>query len=254
MAQQHGIIVLIDVDNALKERSLDKNAFWFDNMKFLGSAGVGTEELVTIVPGTYYGDGSQATEQVLNWLPAALGAVPPTVPRNYLAERARQTDREALAKITANGDVGAARDQAGRRTVRPTGGRGLTPSKVLDVTGRPVGDDAAGTYNPPTPVITDITGPAVTDHIMYPAQYGSPDMTYDGWYWAASVDTSRPGIYPYTMHIQLHELHEEDDALVWKSVDLTCASALRITSDPKVNGFTGAGLGLLPVPPSPSFP
>lgn len=76
MAQQHGIIVLFDVENALRTRSLDGNTYWFDNMKLFGSAGVGTEQLVTIVPGTHFLDGSQATEQVLNWLPAALGSIP----------------------------------------------------------------------------------------------------------------------------------------------------------------------------------
>lgn len=76
MAQQHGIIVLFDVENALRTRSLDGNTYWFDNMKLLGSVGVGTEQLVTIVPGTHFLDGSQATEQVLNWLPAALGSIP----------------------------------------------------------------------------------------------------------------------------------------------------------------------------------
>ncbi|MFD0889860.1 hypothetical protein ACFQ08_35415, partial [Streptosporangium algeriense] len=101
MAQQHGIIVLFDVENALKTRSLDGNTYWFDNMKFLGSTGVGTERLETIVPGTYFLDGSQATEQVLNWLPAALGAIPPTVPRNYLAEQERADDRRTLEELAA---------------------------------------------------------------------------------------------------------------------------------------------------------
>ena len=41
MAQQHGIIVLFDVENALRTRSLDGNTYWFDNMKLLGSVGSG---------------------------------------------------------------------------------------------------------------------------------------------------------------------------------------------------------------------
>ncbi|WP_067829248.1 hypothetical protein [Actinomadura kijaniata] len=261
MAQQHGIIVLIDVDNALRSRSLDGNAYWFDNMRFLGSTGEGTRSLVTIVPGAYFLDGSQATEQVLNWLPAALGAIPPTVPRNYLAEQARQSDREALAGLAdlggdaGSGDLERLREQVGRRARRPRGrgSRSVTTGKVLDVTGQVAGADAAA-YNYPTPVITDITGPAVSEKIMYPAQYASPDMVYDGWYWAATVDTSRPGVYPYTMHVQLHELVERDAELVWESVDLTCESALKIINDPKRNAFTGAGVGPLPVPAVPPGP
>ncbi|GAB2837587.1 hypothetical protein GCM10022221_41220 [Actinocorallia aurea] len=256
MAQQHGIIVLVDVDNALADRTLDGNAYWFDNFKFLGSTGEGSENLVTIVPGTYYLDGSQATEQVLNWLPAALGAVPPTVPRNYLAEQALQTDRDALASLASVGSgdeagISRAKDQVGVSARQSRAAKGVTTAKVLDATGAVAGSNAAATYNYPAPVITDITGPAVEQKIMYPAQYGSPDMIYDGWYWAATVDTSRPGIYSYTMHIQLHELVEREDGLVWQPVDFTCTSALEIISDPKRNGFTGGGLGLLPIPDLP---
>ncbi|MGV9324296.1 hypothetical protein ACWDR1_10280 [Streptosporangium sandarakinum] len=258
MAQQHGIIVLFDVENALRTRSLDGNTYWFDNMKFLGSVGVGTEKLVTIVPGTHFSDGSQATEQVLNWLPAALGAIPPTVPRNYLAEQERADDRRTLRELAAldgeggvsDADIKRLQRRVGKRARKSGSGRGLTESKLLDITGRTTND--SGAYNYPAPVITDITGPAVSEKIMYPAQYGSPDMIYDGWYWAATVDTSRPGIYPYTMHVQLHELVERNDELVWESVDLTCESSLKITNDPKRNGFTGAGLGVLPLPPVPA--
>ncbi|MDX6741292.1 hypothetical protein [Actinocorallia sp. A-T 12471] len=259
MAQQHGIIVLIDVDNALQERTLDGNAYWFDNMKFLGSTGEGTGGLVTIVPGAYFLDGSQATEQVLNWLPASLGAVPPTVPRNYLAEQALQTDRDALAHLAAVGagdeaEVGRIKEEVGVRAKQSRSAKGIPTAKILDATGHVAGSDAADTYNYPTPVITDITGPAVEQKIMYPAQYGSPDMIYDGWYWAATVDTSRPGIYSYTMHIQLHELVEREDGLVWQPVDLTCTSALEVMTDPKRNAFTGAGLGVLPLPEFPPVP
>ncbi|WP_326822505.1 hypothetical protein [Streptosporangium sp. NBC_01756] len=258
MAQQHGIIVLFDVENALRTRSLDGNTYWFDNMKLFGSTGVGTEQLVTIVPGTYFLDGSQATEQVLNWLPSALGSIPPTVPRNYLAEQGRADDRrtlDELASLSSEGGVSEAevkrlQRRVGKRARTSGSARGLTQAKLLDVTGKTTSNPDA--YNYPAPVITDITGQAVTEKIIYPAQYGSPDMVYDGWYWAATVDTSRPGVYAYTVHVQLHELVERNDELVWESVDLTCESTLKIISDPKRNGFTGAGLGALPLPPVPA--
>jgi hypothetical protein len=258
MAQQHGIIVLFDVENALRTRSLDGNTYWFDNMKLFGSTGVGTEQLVTIVPGTHYLDGSQATEQVLNWLPAALGSIPPTVPRNYLAEQERADDRRTLEELAALGGEDGASDtdlkrlqrRVGKRARQSGSGRGLTEAKLLDVTGKTTG--SPGAYNYPSPVITDITGPAVTEKIIYPAQYGSPDMVYDGWYWAATVDTSRPGVYTYTLHVQLHELVTHNDELVWESVDLTCESSLNVITDPKRNGFTGNGLGVLPLPPVPA--
>ncbi|MFC4907775.1 hypothetical protein [Actinomadura gamaensis] len=278
MAQQHGIILMIDVENALRTRSLDGNAYWFDNMRFLGSTGQGTANLVTIVPGTYYMDGSQATEQVLNWLPAALGAIPPTVPRNYHVEQARRSEQAALRELRAlasgsggsgasdgGGTAGAApattgaevervARQVGVRARRPRSSRSLGTGQVLDVMGRVAGADAPAAYDYPTPVITGITGPAVEEKVIYPAQYGSPDMVYDGWYWAATVDTSRPGTYAYTMHVQLHQLHQDDGELVWEPVDVECGSSLKVIKDPKRNAFTGAGVGTLPLPPVPPAP
>ena len=259
MAQQQGIIVLVDIANALQAGTLTGNVYLFDNMAFLGSTGQGTPDLVTICPGTYWADGSQATEQVLNWLPASLGSIPPTVPRSYHADRAQATDQEALEEIAGVADragdpsvdtaaeLEGLRRRVGARARRPRGGRAPAVGKVLGVTGNVVTGEGQA-YNHPNPVITDITGQAVDEKVMYPAQYGSPDMVSDGWYWAASVDTARPGTYRYTMHIQLHELVWRNDEPSWEPVDFTCDSAIKVISDPKRNAFTGAGLGALPMP------
>lgn len=191
----------------------------------------------TAINGAYWRDGSQATEQVLNWLPYSLGSIPPTVPRGYQADRSRQTDQQALAELDdlatgvtkpdngADAEIGRIRKTAGTRvkTTRSTAGR-LSGQKILDVTGKVVTDDSAQAHSYPPPVITDIYGEAVDKRIMYPAEYGSPDMVTDGWYWSATVDSSRPGTYAYTMRIQLHRLVRR-------------------------NGFTKAGMGMLPIPP-----
>ena len=259
MAQQQGIIVLVDIANALQAGTLTGNVYLFDNMAFLGSTGQGTPDLVTICPGTYWADGSQATEQVLNWLPASLGSIPPTVPRSYHADRAQATDQEALEEIAGVADragdpsvdtaaeLEGLRRRVGARARRPRGGRAPAGGKGLVVTGNVVTGEGQA-YNHPNPVITDITGQAVDEKVMYPAQYGSPVMVSDGWYWAASVDTARPGTYRYTMHIQLHELVWRNDEPSWEPVDFTCDSAIKVISDPKRNAFTGAGLGALPMP------
>lgn len=263
MAQQLAIIVLVDVGNALEANTLKENVYLFDNMKLHGSDGQGTGGLVTAINGAYWQDGSQATEQVLNWLPYSLGSIPPTVPRGYQADRARQTDQQALAELEAlatgaakpdNGadaELGRIRKTAGSRvkTTRATAGR-LSGQKVLDVTGKVLSAENTGAYSYPPPVITDIYGEAVDERIMYPAEYGSPDMVTDGWYWSATVDSSRPGTYSYTMRIQLHKLVRHDGQVLWDPVNLTCESALRITTEPKRNGFTKTGMGMLPVPPT----
>jgi hypothetical protein len=264
MGQQLALIVLVDIANALDARSLDGNVYWFDNMKFLGSEGVGTGNLTTAVRGGYWSDGSQGTEQVLNWLPSSLGSIPPSVPRNYHAERARETDAQALAALSAlvNGAQSAAADVQSElgRIHRSVGTRIRTPHhrggsvahhKILDVTGHVVTDESKDTHSYPDPIITDITGQAVDEKIIYPAEYGSPDMVSDGWYWSATIDTSRPGTYAYTMHIQLHELAQRRGEDVWEPVDLTCEAKLNITTDPMRNAFTKGPLGYLPIPAAP---
>lgn len=260
MAQQLAIIVMVDIANALRDRSLTGNVYLFDNMKFLGSTGEGTGSLVTAIRGTYWSDGSQATEQVLNWLPASLGSIPPTVPRSYHAIRTAESDQQALrelaaltgggpdASTTAGADLGRIQQSVGHRASGTRASRINTRNKILDVTGNVVAGDPADVHAYPDPIITDVTGQAVDEKIIYPAEYGSPDMVSDGWYWSATIDTARPGSYDYTMHIQLHELAERDGEHVWEPVDLTCASKVDITADPKRNAFTGAGRGLLPIP------
>ncbi len=262
MAQQLAIIVLVDIANALQLRTLDGNVYMFDNMKFQGSVGEGTGDLVTAIPGSYWNDGSQATEQVLNWLPASLGSIPPTVPRSYHIDRARETDLQALqdlaalagrpAGINTGAELAGLQCRIGSLASLRGNSRSLTSSKLIDVTGRIISGDATHAYNYPTPVITGITGAAVDEKIIYPAQYGSPDMVSYGWYWSATADTSRPGTHAYTMSIQLHELVHRDGAPVWEPVNLTCESTIRVTAEPKRNAFTGTGLGLLPMCFAPS--
>ena len=268
MSQQLGIIVLVDVASALKHRTLEDNVYLFDNMKLQGSEGEGTDDLTTAINGSYWSDGSQASEEVLNWLPYSLGSIPPTVPRNFHVDRARRNDQEALSALSDLADlagrsgttvteVAAELDRIQRslgsrtdvKSARRTG-RQRTVHKIMDVTGEIMSGDAeAGmpTVNNRAPIITDITGEAIVEKVMYPALYGSPDLVTDGWYWSASVDTARPGTYAYTMDIQLHELIVEGGSWSWEPVTMQCESHIRITREPRRNGFTKAGIGMLPI-------
>jgi hypothetical protein len=255
MGQQLGIIVLVDIANALADKTMKDNVYLIDNMKFVGSEGEGTQDLVTAVPGTYWSDGSQGSEAVLNWLPFSLGAIPLTVPRNYHAIRAQETDRQALQHLEslagggqlAEGDLASLQINVGRRVKGAHSRHAVGHHKLLDFTGHPVTAGTVDTHAYPNPVITDITGTAVDEKIIYPAEYGSPDMVSDGWYWSATVDTSRPGTYAYTMHIQLHDLAERNGEQVWEPVDFVVGSHLRISTEAKRNAFTQAGTGLLPI-------
>lgn len=270
MSQQLGIILMVDVESALAENTLEGNTYLYDNMKLQGSEGLGTGKLVSAINGTCWSDGSQANEQVLNWLPYGVGSLPPSIPKNFRNEQARTTDTKTIEEIKALADkqdqfkdVASLFEELKRisssvGTTTQISSKyddvkhdlGTSGCKILDVTGKvvEVSEDKVPDISSLNPIITDITGEAVDKNIIYPAAYGSPDMVTDGWYWAASVDTSRPGTYAYTMHVQLYKLSFIDGSWTWKPVDMTCEAYLRITKDPKVNGFTGSGMGYIPVP------
>lgn len=261
MSQQLAIIVMVDTENALKDNTLEGNIYLFDNMKLQGTTGNGTGTLVTAINGSHWSDGSQANEQVLNWLPYGLGSTPPTLPKNYLANRSQESDQESLEALAALAsrleketdsasvegilkEIKAINKKMGVKT------KGKGGQKLMDVTGELVSSTSENEIPPInlTPIITKITGEAVNKKIMYEAEYGSPDMVTDGWYWSASVDSSKVGTYAYTMHIQLYKLvFIPESGWTWEPKYFTYDAYLKITTDPKVNGFTGSGMGYLPV-------
>jgi len=275
MSQQLGIILLIDVAAAIEANTLEGNTYLFDNMKLQGSEGLGTGKLISAINGTSYSDGSQANEQVLNWLPYGVGSLPPTLPKSFLSDKSKNSDLKVLEEIQALTDrlTGANADksqnissvvqelqkiskavgvktQVQSRNSDVSQDIGHLGQKIMDVTGNLVTevDGKIPEINSLNPIVTNITGEAVDKNVIYPAAYGSPDMVTDGWYWAASVDTSRPGTYAYTMHIQLYKLSRENGAWAWVPVDFTHDAYIKISNDPKKNGFTNAGIGYLPIP------
>jgi hypothetical protein len=274
MSQQLGIILLIDVAAAIEANTLEGNTYLFDNMKLQGSEGLGTGKLISAINGTSYSDGSQANEQVLNWLPYGVGSLPPTLPKSFLSDKSKNSDLKVLEEIQALTDrlTGANPDKQNISSVvqelqkisKAVGVKtqvqsrnsdvsqdiGHLGQKIMDVTGNLVTevDGKMPEINSLNPIVTNITGEAVDKNVIYPAAYGSPDMVTDGWYWAASVDTSRPGTYAYTMHIQLYKLSRENGAWAWVPVDFTHDAYIKISNDPKKNGFTNAGIGYLPIP------
>ncbi len=273
MSQQLGIILLIDVAAAVAANTLEGNTYLYDNMRLQGSEGLGTDKLISAINGASYFDGSQANEQVLNWLPYGVGSLPPTLPKSFLSDKSKNSDLKVLEDVKALTDrltsaegstkiadvikvLETISQNVGIKTQLQTKDGhakheiGSSGQKIMDVTGELVSevDGKIPEINSLNPIITNITGEAVDKKIIYPAAYGSPDMVTDGWYWAASVDTSRPGTYAYTMHIQLYKLAHEGEAWTWVPVDFTCDAYIKVSNDPKRNGFTGAGEGYLPIP------
>ncbi len=281
MSQQLAIILMIDIDAALKANSLEGNTYLFDNMRTHGSEGNGTGDLITAVNGSHWHDGGIAAEQVLNWLPYGVGTLPRTLPKGFQAAQSKMSDKKVIAELkkrtgikalseglkkSAKGktagelklssDVGDVNeiadclnaiidDTSVVRKVRDSQGNvKSTELKMVDITGQAVKkQDMSAIYM--TPIINDISGEAVEKGIIFPDQYGSPDLVNDGWYWAATVNTGISGVFAYTMHVTLHRYSAEDET--WIPVEMTYTSYLNVTSEPKVNGFTDADMGVLPV-------
>lgn len=246
MNQQITILVVIDQQAALQENSLKNNIYLIDNLSEEGSRGEGSGKLVTAIRNGYWSDGSQADEAVFNWLALGVNSLPPTLPRAYSAFRNKMIGRERLRA--------ALQDTNGPKAFSPKeeldlldGGvmKTALQGKALNLEGGlfdQAGDSLDNLSFLP-PQISDITGEAVEEGIIFPAQYGTPVPIKDGWYWSATTDTSKTGLYSYTLHITLYK--REGDG--WLPVKMEHEAWLEVTTFPQRNGFTGAGIGFLPL-------
>ncbi|MEM6719427.1 MAG: hypothetical protein AAF611_08945 [Bacteroidota bacterium] len=287
MSQQFGIMVMIDVKSALKTRNLRDHAYLIDNMKDFGSQNEGTNALISKVSGTYWANGNQAGEEVMNWLAIDINDMPQTVqkPSYYTYFRAKTIenflkkhltnvsrseqgdtntndtdDRQLDIKVSQQGFNSILEQLQDITNVAEGGLKTNTDSTkniesdwpLVSLTGQLESGDIKviqeeNNYINLPPVITNITGEAVDLGIIYPAEYGSPNFITRGWYWCATVNTAKAGKYRYTMHITLFDLVIKDDQISWKPVQLTLDSHILISKDAMRNGFTGAGDSYLPI-------
>ena len=264
MEQEITIIVMVDTVGAVRAGRLDGNIYLIDNLRSRGSTGVGTGELTTIVYGTYWSNGSQASEPLFNWLIGSISSLPPSLPRNYQENRSREAERLELEDIRSVLEASSLKSTRTKlramahgvgQSIRLKTNRGTTKDvglKLLDVRGEVVqrGQEAKTSLAQPPPVITNLTGEAVDEGILYPAQYGTPINIKDGWYWSATASTFRPGLYRYTLHITVYELVWSDGGdPVWVPRAMSHDAKIRLTTEPMTNGFTGGGTGPLPISP-----
>jgi len=281
MAQEITIIMLVDIPAALDAGTLEGNIYLVDNLKTEGSENEGTGKLVSAVNGTHWFDGSQASEQLINWLPYSITSLSPQLPRFYADDRLDKLKNDLVRSLQQGGSGGAFHLlQSGSAYFTPPVAPVL--SAMADNRGRKIADDlplmdlrgnfiAANTAKPVlmtadagdeaqagggsdisyisylTPQIYNITGEAVDKGVIYPAQYGTPAPIKGGWYWCASVNTYMTGIYTYTLHITLYKPELHGTAVVWQPVHFTYDAKIKVTSGAMRNGFTNAGLGALPV-------
>jgi len=233
MTQQIGILGIIDVEMAFETRTLQGCTYFFDNAAPFGSRGIGTDHLVSAVHGASWCDGSQATQPVLNFVLLGVTSLPATLPRSYAYIRTALAAPRTGELRTVLPIVPLATDFL----VRQTGQRLSLESR----------DDAGDAVQVP-PLITNITGEAVEQGIIFPAQYGSPDLVNGGWYWSATVATHAPRVWSYTLHILLQRPAAGGDGRVrWERLELTCNGSLDISTAAMRNGFTRGAIGFLPI-------
>ena len=119
---------------------------------------------------------------------------------------------------------------------------------MLFRSGRPVTAIQALTGAFISPALADVTGPAVDEGVIFPAQYGSPDVLTEGWYWSATVDTRRTGIHRIDLHLDIFRPAVRDRVLDFVPERYVLPTWLDVRAVPAVNGFTGGPLGFLPLP------
>ncbi|QIG95539.1 hypothetical protein [Bradyrhizobium sp. 6(2017)] len=256
---QISIVTIIDIETALKQGTLDGNAYVIDNT---GSFASRTDPRVTNVPGVYNADGSQAMEAVLNWITLGVAQLPTTLPRSYphrfntanTAQRLLGVLRtahtpESISKVLADPEGGIRIPKPLR--VRDRGAVQTYDAALLNAAGEMLEpDDSAAAASVP-PVVTRISGSAVEHGVLYPALYGSPDPLTDGWYWSATIDTAKVGRHEYSIEVALYHPVQENGDLVWEPRVFTLACGIQVGTAPSINGFTGScAPGLLPILPS----
>jgi hypothetical protein len=253
MSQEITIIVLVDVPNALKQNKLEGNIYLIDNLRTDGSKGVGSPHLTSAINGSYWVDGSQAYDIIINWLTTGLGSLPPTLPRGFYKQRTEDIEdkivkqlKSPLLQANASSITQAAQKLASTLSIRDEKGNARDLDiKPLTVTGdlyQPSQDDPSS-LSYLMPIISDIKGEAVEKNVLFPCQLGTPVYINNGWYWCATANTAKVGLYSYTMHITLHKLVNG----VYEPIVMTYDAKINVTTKPQVNGFTQAGMGFIPL-------
>lgn len=259
---QISIVTVIDVEAALIEGTLDNNAYVVDNTQNFAAPGGKADPLSTQVIGVHKADGSQVAEAVLNWITIGVSGVPNTLPRAFHhRHRAAESNARLLTAVKAArtpnaiakvlGDHENGHRSTSLHVQNRDGGVRTLHGTVMNSHGDAVDKfDLAAAGNLP-PVVANIYGPAVDQGVMYPALYGSPDVYTEGWYWSASVDTSKVGQHVYLMDVVLHEPVEQKGRILWVPRTFTQTSSITVTKALNVNGFTGCvAPALLPMAPA----
>lgn len=265
MGQQLGIVAVIDIAAAVESNSLQNHIWLVDNGGWEGSKGEGTGNLTSAIDVT---DAAQAGPPTLNWLPIGIGTLPVTVPQTFFLyddDRAVLAQSPLPAKHPQRFPV-RIRNVLGdevniKRQERPPtaadaataySGQGFhDPGRARFMRGavsRVAQEDDQDVIYYPDPAIYRIGGEAVEQGVIFPAQYGSPELFSDGLYWSATVDPNSLGAFRYTMWVTLYYSRRDKNGVVSDhSVTLPHDAWLSISKGGVRSGFLDNKLNIIAV-------
>lgn len=265
MGQQLGIVAVIDIAAAVEANSLQNHIWLVDNGGWEGSTGEGAGTLASAIDVT---DAAQAGPPTLNWLPIGVGTLPITVPQTFFLyedDRATLTHAPLPAKhpqrfpVRIRNVLGdevnikhAERSPTGAEAATALSGKNIhDPGRARFLRGavsRVAQADDQDVIYYPDPAIYRIGGEAVEQGVIFPAQYGSPELFSDGLYWSATVNPNIQGAFRYTMWITLFYSRRDKHGVVTDhSVTLPHDAWLAISKGGVRSGFLDDTLAIIPV-------
>jgi hypothetical protein len=245
---QNSIVIGVDVEAALDKSSLENNCYLIDNTRAIGSKHEGTTTLESEVIGVQNPDGSPADEAVLNWLGWGISALPPTLPRSHKLRGHHNIKHDVellkkLASSTKHEDIVSILSDHGNEHGTFGAQRSKMPYLPVDprtASGEFISPDAVEYAAHVNPEIIGVRGEAVDRSVMFPALYASPNFYSEGWYWSATIDTSKVGRHSYILDVQILRPVNEDGAVTWKPEVYSVTAYIHVSTTILSNGFNGS--------------
>ena len=248
---QRSIFIMIALGRCLAERRIQGNAHLLETRVESTSleASADPKAIRISATGIHRPDGGIADDVTLNWIVGSILGLGNARPVAIELNPEIQKDLEVLV-----GRMSAVTSplQIANIIQSFVSERGLKSDVPIEgfpegVDGDPMSIEEILAGGHISPTLVDITGQAVDDAVIFPAQYGSPDIRTEGWYWSATVDTNKVGLHRCDLHFVMHRPRLEGSTVVWDPETHILEMELDVSFITQMNGFTGAGIGCLPL-------